>query len=234
MSERKSKRFIDHFTPENVDRIHGIMTIKKIKAGNYLFHDPDFTNNLYLILKGRMQLTKITSEGLKLIFAVKQEGDLVETSAFFGTRYRTSFVLPLLDCTVGVIRYDDLEALWHRHPDLAIPFMRWMTLEQRIAQSKMRDLMLYGKVGALYSVLIRLSNSHGTQTDEGIRIHLKLTHQDLANFIGATRESVNRILGDLKRKGILSMTQGHILIHDLQHLKDSIQCENCPIDICVF
>ncbi|SMO60606.1 Crp/Fnr family transcriptional regulator [Melghirimyces algeriensis] len=234
MQNQKPKRFMDHLTPKNRERITEIMTIKNIPAGNYLFHDQDLTNNLYLIVDGRVQVTKITDQGMELTFALKQAGDLLETSAFWGTQYCTCFALTLLDTVVGVIRFQDLENLWRQYPDLSVEFMRWMALEQRIMQSKMRDLMLYGKSGALCSTLIRLANTFGTPTEDGIYIDIKLTNQDLAYFIGATRESVNRILGKWKTDQVLSINNGCIFIHNIQYLKDLIQCEECPIDICVL
>lgn len=56
--------------------------------------------------------------------------------------------------------------------------------------------------GALYSTLIRLSNSYGVERSDGILINIVLTNQDLAKFCAAARESVNRMLGDLRKKGL--------------------------------
>src|SRR5690606_20346053 len=103
----------------------------------------------------------------------------------------------------------------------------------RRLQSKMRDLLLNGKRGALYSTLIRLSNSYGVKQNNGILINIQLTNQDIARFCGATREYVNRLLNELKRKDILALdSTGKILIKDIEYLRKENQCENCPIEIC--
>ena len=79
--------------------------------------------------------------------------------------------------------------------------MKWMGIHHRITQTKFRDLMMYGKPGALTSTLIRLSNTYGQhQADDTILINKKITHTDLSNMIGATRESVNRMLSDLRKR----------------------------------
>ena len=97
----------------------------------------------------------------------------------------------------------------------------------------MRDLLLNGKRGALYSTLIRLSNSYGVKQNNGILINIQLTNQDIARFCGATREYVNRLLNELKRKDILALdSTGKILIKDIEYLRKENQCENCPIEIC--
>ncbi|WP_231571063.1 Crp/Fnr family transcriptional regulator [Gordoniibacillus kamchatkensis] len=113
--------------------------------------------------------------------------------------------------------------------------MKWMSLQHRTTQSKFRDLMLFGKPGALASTLIRLCNSYGVATKDGIRIDAKLTNTELADFIGATRESVNRMLSDLKKDGIIDMSGGHLVVKSLAELKSICQCPSfpaCPREIC--
>ena len=93
--------------------------------------------------------------------------------------------------------------------------------------------MMFGKLGALCSTLIRLSNMYGVIRQDGILIQKKFTNTEIADMIGATRESVNRMLGKLRKDGIISIEKsGKIFIKDIQYLKDEIGCEDCPIEIC--
>jgi CRP/FNR family transcriptional regulator len=102
----------------------------------------------------------------------------------------------------------------------------------RKTQTKFRDLVLNGKKGALYSTLIRMTNSYGSTVDEGILIDLSLTNQELGNFCGTSRESTNRILSELKRDDIITSLNGKIVVKNLQYLKNEIGCENCPAVYC--
>lgn len=107
-----------------------------------------------------------------------------------------------------------------------------MSLQSRKTQTKFRDLVLYGKKGALYSTLIRLCNSYGITAGNGIVIDLPLTNQELANFCGTSREVVNRLLSDLKKHEIISIAKGTITVHDVEYLKQEVDCEDCPVEIC--
>lgn len=78
--------------------------------------------------------------------------------------------------------------------------MKWISEHLRRMQTKFRDLVLHGKKGALYSTLIRMTNSYGVLKENGILIDLPLTNQELANFCATSRESVNRMLNELKSK----------------------------------
>ena len=70
------------------------------------------------------------------------------------------------------------------------------------------------------------------QTDEGILISVPLTNQELANYSASARESLNRMLADLKKNGVIAMRGHLILIKDIEFLKAEIHCENCGKDIC--
>lgn len=86
--------------------------------------------------------------------------------------------------------------------------------------------------GALYSALIRMTNSYGVPVENSILLDVQMTNQDSANFSSTTRESVSRSLNELKGMGIPSFEGRKIVIHDLEYLKQEINCENCPVSYC--
>lgn len=77
-----------------------------------------------------------------------------------------------------------------------------------------------------------MTNSYGVLKENGILIDLPLTNQELANFCATSRESVNRMLNELKKQGTISIHKGKITIHDLQFLKREIACEDCSASVC--
>ena len=110
--------------------------------------------------------------------------------------------------------------------------LKLIGMHMRKQHLKFRDLVLYGKKGALYSTLIRLANSYGMETDEGTLISVPLTNQELANYSASARESLNRMLADLKKQHVIEMRGHLILIKDMEYLKAEIHCENCGREIC--
>ena len=131
-----------------------------------------------------------------------------------------------------MIQKSDLEVLLWQHGDLAVEFMKWMGLMHRLTQTKFHDLLMYGKPGALCSTLIRMSNSYGIPGEDGMFISLKLTNSELSDYIGCTRESVNRMLSDLKKSRAIKIVDGYITITNLEYLRDICKCERCPKEIC--
>ncbi|CCF13295.1 Crp/Fnr family transcriptional regulator [Brevibacillus laterosporus] len=226
--------FIQQVSPDFTQRLKEISISKKFAAGSVLFMDGDKADHLYLIESGQLKLTKTTTDGKELTLQVFSDGELVGVPGLFEESLSYNTTASMLQAgEVNIIPRQSLERLLLKNGMFCAEFLRWMGIMNRRIQSKFRDLLLNGKIGALYSTLIRLSNSYGEPHEKGIYITLALTNRDLAQFIGLTRESVNRMLSDLKKQDVIEQnSQGNILIKDLTFLKDAICCDDCPNEIC--
>jgi len=207
---------------------------RHVDKNDFIFREGSDAQEIYIIKSGLVQVTKLTADGKELILRICRKSDIVGELTLFSDNPKYLLSGKALQPTdVLVIQKDILEETLLSNQSLAFEFMRWTHNHMRKFQSKIRDLLLNGKKGALYSTLIRLSNSYGIKMEDGILIDLILTNQDLAKFCAATRESVNRMLGKLRKDGIISIEKsGKIFIKDIQYLKDEIGCEDCPIEIC--
>ncbi|MBU8878368.1 Crp/Fnr family transcriptional regulator [Bacillus sp. FJAT-29790] len=205
----------------------------EIKKGSYLFQEGQPAKEMYIILSGKVQISKMNAEGSELCLRLCQRNDIVGELTLFTQLPKYIFNAKVIeDGEVAAIRIPELEAAFFKNSKLAYEFLKWMNDHIRRTMTKFRDLVLHGKKGALYSTLIRLSNSYGIVKDDGIHITISLTNQDLANFCGTARESVSRMLTELRAKGIISITRKRFIIHDIHYLKDEIDCENCPVEYC--
>ena len=208
-------------------------SIKEYKKGTYLFQEGDAIKGVFILRTGKVQIGKVTPNGRELTLRICGPDQLVGEVTVFSNRSMYMLDATALEDVVCMkIGIEDLEETLLENAKLAAAFMRWMGVDQQKTQTKFRDLMLHGKKGALYSTLIRLSNSYGVPKEGGVLVDMALTNQELANFCGMTREVVNRMLNDLKKRQKVSLVDGKILIHDISFLKDEINCENCPISFC--
>ncbi|MEH7073703.1 Crp/Fnr family transcriptional regulator [Neobacillus drentensis] len=205
----------------------------KSEKGSFLFQEGMAAEELFIIISGKVQISKITSDGRELSLRICGENDICGELTLFtdNPRYLLS-ALVIEEAEVVAINKDKLESEIFQNSKLAFEFMKWMSDHFRKTQTKFRDLVLNGKRGALFSTLIRMSNSYGIQKDNEILIDLPLTNQELANFCGTSRESTNRILSELKKDKIISVKKGKISILNLQYLKNEIDCENCSAVYC--
>jgi CRP-like cAMP-binding protein len=234
---RRVKLMITNIKPTHSLEIKELLRFadRKIKSvkGTFLFQEGMQAEELYIVVSGKVQISKVTTDGRELSLRICGENDICGELTLFtdNPRYLLSAKV-LEEGEVVAIRKDVLESEIFQDSRLALEFMKWMSDHFRKTQTKFRDLVLNGKRGALFSTLIRMSNSYGVQQKDGILIDLPLTNQELANFCGTSRESTNRILSELKRDNIISINRGKISILDLQYLRDEIGCENCPVVFC--
>jgi len=216
------------FTDEQLDSLASVMHVKKYSAGTHLFWEGDDANAVYWILKGRVKIRKSTNEGKDLLLSILQPDDMIADIDAWDTSHRYT-AETIDDVEVGVIPRLQLEMLMVKYGDFAYRFAMWMSLLQRKTETKLRDLLMGGKNGALASTLIRLCNSFGQKNDGTIRIDIKLTNNELAELVGTTREGVNRLLSAMKKDGIItSDSVGCITVVDLESLKDMAGCPLCP------
>jgi len=204
-----------------------------VKKGAFLFREGQSASEMFLILSGKIQISKMNAEGQELYLRLCSANEIVGELTLFTEDPKYIFNSKVLvDSTVVAINLTSLESALFQNSQLAYLFLKWMNDHFRRTITKFRDLVLFGKKGALYSTLIRLSNSYGIEKEDGIHISVALTNQDLANFCGTAREIVSRLLADLKKKRVISIDQKMIIIHNIEYLRRENDCENCPISIC--
>lgn len=207
--------------------------VKKMKKGDFLFREGSHAEELFIVQSGVLQLSKIIPDGRELTLRMCSHGDFIGELNLFSSSPQYLLSARVAESgEVAVIMREELEKKLSEDLPLSFEFIQWMSLQSRKTQTKFRDLVLYGKKGALYSTLIRLCNSYGITAGNGIVIDLPLTNQELANFCGTSREVVNRLLSDLKKHEIISIAKGTITVHDVEYLKQEVDCEDCPVEIC--
>lgn len=225
--------FKETVSNELQELFESIYHLKKVSKGYFLFQEQEPAHELFLVKEGKVQVSKIMSDGRELTLRLCSVGEIVgELSLYSNTNVHTQNAKVVEDGVVAVIYKEELEILLTKRPELSSEFMRWLLLHYRKTNARFKDVIAHGKKGALYSTLIRLSNSYGIKRKDGILINHTFTNQELANFCGSSREVINRMLGDLKKNNVISMHEGKILIHKLEALREEIGCEYCDTDIC--
>ncbi|MEH7087136.1 Crp/Fnr family transcriptional regulator, partial [Neobacillus drentensis] len=207
--------------------------IQKIKAGSFLFQEKDAAQYVYLLLKGSISLGRVHLRGKDFILKILNDQELiVEYQLFRDNPHYQFYAKTLIDCEMILIKKEQFEDFILTDPEAMNALVTWLSTGYLKAQMKCQDLIMNGKKGGLYSILIRLCNSYGIKTEDGILIDLPLTHQELANLTFGTREVIQRALKDLREKNIISYDNQKFTIKKLNYLKEEVDCQNCSFEIC--
>lgn len=207
--------------------------IIQIKEDTILFQEKDPVDYIYLLMSGNLALGRHHIKGKEFILKIlKDEEIIIEYQLFKDDPTYHFYVKTLTDCELLKIKKDQFEDYLMNDKKLLASMTSWLSTRYLKAQMKCQDLIINGKKGGLYSMLIRLANSYGVRTEEGVLIDLVLTHQELANLTFGTREVVQRLLKELREDDIISYDHQKFTIKNMGHLKREVDCQHCPIEIC--
>ncbi|MFE5319765.1 Crp/Fnr family transcriptional regulator [Paenibacillus sp. NPDC056579] len=220
-----------YLSADNFALMRQQMAFEAKAAGSHLFWESEPAHTCFFIEQGLVKIYRITEDGQELILHLLQPGDFYAELGSGDTPFSCSAEM-MKDSVIGMFSTAALEQLIASRGDFAIEFMKWMGLLHRTTQSKFRDLMMFGKNGAIASTLIRMSNTYGKPSENGILIDIKLTKTELAHLSGTTREGVSRMLSAYQANGAITYENGYLVITDLDYLRSIVQCPNCPPDIC--
>ena len=188
-----------------------------IKKGDYLYHRGDASTCIMLIFSGSLKTVDLTEGGELRIkeFLIKQ--DIIGLDAMMDT-YHSTDAIAIEDSIVKAISYEKFNLFTLRSPEISeiletvrAQFMARRVLDNLRSESKMA------------SFLLNLTNRMGRIGYSTERIQIKMTHKDIANFLGVKGETISRAIHSLTTKGAIIMKHKTMAILDMQLLKDIIR-----------
>lgn len=220
------------FSPNSMNLLKKHMNNVTFKTGDHIYFEGDQVNTLYYVMEGTINVYKSTDDGKLLTLNYFETGDLFGEYPSSAKRRASDNAKVIDDSVVGIINMHDIELLLWQNRDFSIEFTKWISLSQQLTQTKLRDLMFFGKQGALASAIIRMTNTYGKMHDQKWELTKKFTHDEIACLISTPRETVTRMLNQLKKDGLIEYDKGYMTVIDLDGLRNICRCEDCPIQIC--
>lgn len=207
--------------------------IQQLPIGSFLFQEKEEVENIYLLLSGSISIGRFHVKGKEFILKIIQGDEVIMEYELFKQHPTYHFFAKTLsDCELIAIKNSQFEEFILNEPKALVALSSYLSTKYIKSQIKCQDLIMNGKKGGLYSILIRLCNSYGIITEDGIRIDLPITHQELANLTFGTREVIQRMLKELREKDVISYEHQRFTIKDLAYLKREVDCQNCSKQLC--
>ncbi|OGF46160.1 MAG: hypothetical protein A2231_03330 [Candidatus Firestonebacteria bacterium RIFOXYA2_FULL_40_8] len=195
---------------------------RKYPKGSFLFFENEEGNSLYIVVSGLIKIYKSDQTGRIKTLAYLKEGDFFGEMAMLDEQKRSASASVLEESIVLILNRSDFQREILNNPIIALRLMQALSSRLRSADKQIEDLTFRNLPGRVASALIDLSKKHGEKTPEGVRISLKLTHQELAEMIGTAREVVTSIINDFRKANSITIDQKHITITNFQELKSWI------------
>ena len=193
---------------------------RQFSEGEAIFQQGDPGQMLYLVESGQVRIYVQDEEGQETSVTLCGPGDMFGELAVIDGLPRSASAVAMESTVVHILSRDRFREHMRRSPQLALNFMRTLSVRVRYSTRQVSSLTLLDTPGRLARKLLELAYDHGQVEPAGVRINLTLTQSDLASLIGATRESVNKALGAFRRQGLILTQPGHIVIVEPDALRE--------------
>ncbi|MEG6616055.1 Crp/Fnr family transcriptional regulator [Peptococcaceae bacterium 1198_IL3148] len=187
--------------------------------GHTLFSAGDIADRIYLVEEGYVKIYRIASDGRRVtVGCMRSPGELMGLAETLHHGERTCFAGAINDVKAVVVRKNKFEELLEAKPRLAVKVARLLGARMREAEAIVHELVCWQVPGRLALMLLKISELTGVKTDKGLKINLRLTHEEMANMIGTSRQTVTSTLNNFKNEKSITMEGRDIFITDLDKL----------------
>jgi CRP/FNR family transcriptional regulator, cyclic AMP receptor protein len=169
-------------------------------------------DTFYFITKGSVAVCRTLSSGNEAILSILKEGDFFGEMSMFDSSLRSASIRTLTEVEVGAISQDDFLALLERTPRLARQFVVALSERLRAANALIATTHAQDARARVASLLLSLCERFGEPVENGTRITLRLTHQEMAHMIGTSRETVNRTLNRFWDERLIDRRSAHLVV----------------------
>jgi CRP/FNR family transcriptional regulator, cyclic AMP receptor protein len=195
------------------------MTQRHLERGDVLFNEGDQGDRLYVIGEGKIKLGRRSSDGRENLVAILGPGEMFGELSLFDPGPRTMTATAVAETQLMGIGHDDLSGLLAGRPEVAKVLLAALAKRLRRTNENLADLVFTDVPGRVAKALLDLSSRFGRPTEDGILVSHDLTQEELAQLVGASRETVNKALADFASRGWLRLEARAVLIHDVERLK---------------
>lgn len=190
----------------------------ELARGDLLFHEGDPGDSLYVVLRGKIKLGRTSGDGRENLVAVLGPGEMFGELSLFDPGPRSAGATALVDSTLLGLSSDELTPWLATRPDVARALLRAIARRLRRTNDSMSDLVFSDVPGRVAKALLDLSARFGTPAEDGIHVAHDMTQEELAQLVGASRETVNKALADFAGRGWLRLEARAVVLTNVERL----------------
>ena len=188
-------------------------------TGAVLFVEGQSPRGVYMVCKGRVKLTMASAEGKTILVRICDAGEMLGLHSTIGGEVYELTAETLEPCQVNFVRRNDFLRLLRDYPETYAATILQLTTQYRGACHQIRYLGLAQSATEKLARFLVESSHKGETTSQGVRINLRLTHEEIAQVIGVSRETVTRSLSELRTKMVIATKGPHVLIRNRSALE---------------
>ena len=210
------------FCPKKVDM--GMVDNKdhlSFAANKYVYLPDEPARKIFLISSGRVKIGTYGTDGKEVTKAILSPGEVFGELALISDGSRRDFAYSLEDTTLCVLEKGDLQAMLRERNELQLFFMRLIGNRTLQLEQRLENLMFKTSRSRIVEFLHELAEGKGRRVGFEREVRNMLTHKEIADLTGTSRQTVNAVLNDLRRQNILTFDRKRMLVRDMEKLAEA-------------
>lgn len=206
-------------TPSEIKEINPYITKVSFKKKDVIFSEGDPPDWFYIVLNGKVKITKLSQEGKEIILEIISPMDFFGGLAVIKGFPYPANAIAMEDAELLKISRSNLMRILDRFPNLMYCMALQLSDRMKESHEALKNIALERVEARIASLLLKLADKTGKETENGLLIDMKLTKQDIAEMVGTTVETSIRTMSKFKKLGLVSEREGKIIIKDINKLK---------------
>ena len=200
--------------PEAVEALAAGLEMGDYGRGETVFSEGEQGDTLYIVITGKVKIGRRATDGRENMLSVMGPSDMFGELSLFDPGPRTATATVLTDATLASLAHTSLRPWIQDRPEIAEQLLRVLARRLRRTNDALADLIFTDVPGRVAKQLLALSERFGSEEPDGRRVHHDLTQEELAQLVGASRETVNKALADFASRGWVRVDSRALTILD--------------------
>jgi CRP-like cAMP-binding protein len=205
--------------PDATARLAETVEMREIRRREVIYLPGDPGGSLFIVNGGRVKISKVTRDGKALTLNYCGPSELFGETCLVEGGPREEMAEAIENSMVTEIERGEFERLLHQHATLGYHMTKLLASRRRDLENKLETLVFRDVTAKLAELLLQLASEYGVEDSRGTLVALKITHQELANLIGSTRETVSLTLSQFKKKNLICTEGRKVIISDAESLR---------------
>ena len=194
------------------------MTQVKVSKGQTLFKEGDAGDRLFVVVEGKLKLGTSSGDGRENLLSILGPGDMFGELSLFDPGPRTATATAVTDARVLALANDQVIGWVTAHPQVSLQLLKRLARRLRRTNEVLADLVFADVPGRVAKAIMDLGERFGTKKDDGLHVNHELTQEELAQLVGASRETVNKALADFAGRGWVRLEPRAVVVLDYERL----------------
>jgi len=210
---------LEGLAQNHVQKLVSGVEVREIPRRQVIYLPGDPGETLYFINGGRVKCSKVTRDGKELTLAYRGAGQMFGELAVIDGAPREEMAEAMKNAIITEVPVELFKELLLADADLGFRFATTIGERRKALETKLEHLVFKDVQAKLAALLLELGDEYGVETDGGVQIGLKITHQEMANLIGSTRETISLTLAQFKKKSLINMNGRTVIVLDHEGLR---------------